>query len=63
MLHAAVEIDRSIARGRTMRAACEGQVGRIASMVGSSDPSLTRVEDPVDLTTAKRNRFLSPLGE
>lgn len=38
------------------------QAHRIGSMVGASDVRVERVETPVDLHEAKRNRFLSPLS-
>ena len=40
----------------------EEQVQRIGAVIGSSDVSLQRDTEPVDLTTAKRNTFLAPLA-
>lgn len=36
---------------------------RIGAMIGADEVSVERVTAPVDLTAAKRNRFLSPLGD
>ncbi len=41
----------------------EEQAHRIGSMISAGDVSIERVAAPVDLTKAKRNRFLSPLGD
>lgn len=43
--------------------AVEGQVHRIGLMVGTDDVGIEKVNQPVDLITAPRNRFLSPLKE
>ena len=43
--------------------AVEGQVHRIAFMVGTDGVGIEKVNRPMDLVTAPRNRFLSPLKE
>ena len=43
--------------------AVEGRAHRIGAMVGTDDVGIEKVNRPVDLITAPRNRFLSPLKE
>ncbi len=41
----------------------EAEAGRVATRIGAGAVEVTRVAEPVDLTEAPRNRFLSPLPE
>jgi len=41
----------------------EAQAHRIAAMIGAREVTVTRVEEPVDLVAAPRNRHLSPLSD
>ena len=43
-------------------AGVEEQVHRIASLIDSPDPTIVRIDEPVDLLDSSRNRFLSPLS-
>lgn len=40
----------------------EAEAHRIGAMIGADRVELTRVDAPIDLTEAQRNRFLSPLS-
>jgi len=43
--------------------AVEGEVNRIASLVGAESVSVIRIDEPTDLLDSSRNRFLAPLSK